>query len=426
MAIVEPRTSAVEKAKRTYGEDYVRLRFPRQADAEAATCRRADLLQRIHDLAAGAEIATQHCLGTKLTSGVLSPGCAVCVDGRWSCLFINERCNTHCFYCPAPQDRVGVPMTNTLPFPRVAEYLEYLEAFGFEGASISGGEPLLDADLTIGYTRAIKRRFGSKMHVWLYTNGTLLTADLVARLSDAGLDEIRFDICATGYRLDRLRLAAGMIGHVTVEIPAVPEDREQLQGMLEEIEDAGVKSLNLHQLRLTPHNLPKLVERGYTFLHGDHVTVLESELTALAFIAHALESRVGPSINYCSSVYKSRFLRAAARRRSAGKILKDREVVTRAGFIRETKSDLQLAYHEPRILPAVTYRNPFVEVRLGRGRRIAVERSPVCPALELSVEEADRLWSVLEGLAPANGSLGEPVRRALEFELLEPGLQEYF
>ena len=102
------------------------------------------------------------------------------------------------------------------------------------------------------------------MHVWLYTNGTRVDRDILLRLRDAGLDEIRFDIGATGYRLDKLRLAVGHIPTVTVEIPAIAEEKALMQAKMVEMAEAGVNYLNLHQLRLTPYNFERLAPRGYT------------------------------------------------------------------------------------------------------------------------------------------------------------------
>ena len=84
--------------------------------------------------------------------------------------------------------------------------MAYLERFCFTGASISGGEPLLTLGRSLSFIRAIKNRFGSAMHVWLYTNGTLATVDILTQLRDAGLDEIRFDIGATDYNLGMIRM----------------------------------------------------------------------------------------------------------------------------------------------------------------------------------------------------------------------------
>ena len=114
---------------------------------------------------------------TKPHWGPLSPGCRVCGHGSWSCLFINGKCNCRCFYCPTTQDEIGVPTTNRVPFAKAADYADYVGHFGFTGVSISGGEPLLTFDRTLDYLRTIRRKMGDGLHLWLYTNATLLTAD---------------------------------------------------------------------------------------------------------------------------------------------------------------------------------------------------------------------------------------------------------
>jgi pyruvate formate-lyase activating enzyme-like uncharacterized protein len=239
-----------EQNRREYGEGYGQLRWLDAAGAAAAMAARQALLE---SLAGGVEIG---CKGTKLDGRNLSPGCRRCVEGSWSCLFVNGRCNCDCFYCPTDQQSLGLPTTNTVEFRTPADYVGYLERFGFRGASLSGGEPLLTPGRTLGFLRAIKEHFGAGMHLWLYTNGTLLTRELVAELAAAGLDEIRFDIGATGYSLKQAALAAGVIPCLTVEIPAIPEEQELLQSKLAEMRQVGVHHLNLHQLRLTPYNFP--------------------------------------------------------------------------------------------------------------------------------------------------------------------------
>ena len=92
----------------------------------------------------------------------------------------------------------------------------------------------------------------------------------------------------------------------------------------------GVKHLNLHQLRLTPHSFERFVGRPYTFLHGERVTILESELTALELLRYARETNLDLPVNYCSFVYKNRYQKAAARRRSAAVMCKQLPVSSAA------------------------------------------------------------------------------------------------
>lgn len=322
------RQRLVEVNRQEYGLRYLGLRFLPARRRRQAEARRQQLLERLDGVL---RWSAGH---TKPHLGELSPGCQRCVAGSWSCLFINARCNASCFYCPTPQQRIDLPGTNNLTFRHPQGYATYLQRLGFAGASLSGGEPLLTPNRTLAFLRAARQALGPDGHLWLYTNGILLTRELAERLAEAGLDEIRFDIGATGYRLDRITCAAGIVPTVTVEIPAVPEEAGRLAGLLPELLAAGIQHLNLHQLRLTPHNYPNLAERGYTFLHGEKVTVLDSELAALEVMARAAELDLPLPVNYCSFVFKHRHQQAAARRRAAMLECRPWESITPAGYIR--------------------------------------------------------------------------------------------
>jgi len=312
-----------------FGLHYLALKFPGRRRRESASRQRRELLSGL------AETLNWSAGRTKPHLGPLSPGCQRCVEGSWSCLFINGQCNASCFYCPAPQDRREIPATNNLAFRHPQAYATYLQRLGFRGASVSGGEPLLTPNRTLAFLRAAREALGPAGHLWLYTNGLLLTRELAARLAAAGLDEIRFDLGATGYRCDRISAAAGLIRTVSVEIPAVPEAVPTLQRILPELPRLGVNHLNLHQLRLTRHNFRHLSERNYTFLHGERVTVLDSELAALEILRFVGSNRLPLPVNYCSFVFKHRHQKAAARRRAAQLEVRPWETVTAAGFIRK-------------------------------------------------------------------------------------------
>lgn len=401
------REKLINANSREYGRGYDLLRFMDAATANAATREREELLAW---LASHADFGYA---GTKVDCTGLSPGCRRCGEGSWSCLFINGRCNGRCFYCPTAQDDDGPPVTNGLAFTAPEEYAAYVARFGFRGVSISGGEPLLTPELTIAYLRAVRERCGADIHLWLYTNGTLLTSELCHRLREAGLDEIRFDLGAVRYNLKKLRLAVGVIPTVTVEIPAVPEDELLMQQKLWELAEAGCNHLNLHQLRLTPHNFPHLLERDYTFVHGEKVTVLESELTALRLVRYSIEHGVGLPVNYCSFPYKRRFQHAAARRRAALSLCAPDEQVTECGYLRVVRHN-GLQYSEAAILQNPSLRGPFEKLVLDGRRALYLERQPVTPLMELSPQEAAELTA------------GEIPERFARWERISGGLAPYF
>lgn len=464
------RSQQIAANQLEYQERYQALTFLPKEELQAAQRQREELLEALRHQA---EIG---CHGSKLDMRRLSPGCRICVDGGWSCLFINGRCNCDCFYCPTTQDEIGLPTTNTVTFRHPADYVRYLERLDFTGASISGGEPLLTPNRSLGFLSAIKRHFGSSMHTWLYTNGTLLNEDLLDRLGDAGLDEIRFDIGATDYNLKPLLQAVGKIPTVTVEIPAIPEELPQLKILLRQLHDSGVDHFNLHQLRLTPYNYHHLVKRNYRFLHGEKVTILDSELAALQLLQYSFEQEIELPINYCSFVYKNRFQARSARLRNGLYQRKSYEELTDNGFLRTltlhgskqqltalqehfsshwqsttlwlpSRSGEQLtihpslwplvdlsglrltiAYSSARQLSTVSYRNPFISIELSERQKLIIERGKVCSDLELSADQAELFGRVFL-LGRSNSSqlpdddLWEEI---LLRERVTEGLQEYF
>ena len=461
----------IEGNRQEFGDRYKRLFFPDKETLLEEDKRRQHLLQHL------TESASIGCHGTKLDMANLSPGCRICIEGQWSCLFINGKCNGNCFYCPTSQNEVGLPTTNTLSFPEPKEYVAYLGLLGFQGASISGGEPLLTPELSVRFIRSIKKRFGEKIHVWLYTNGILATKEIMKRLVDAGLDEIRFDIGATGYSIRQLDHAVGIIPTVTVEIPAVPEECERMKKLLPTLCDRGVQHLNLHQLRLTPYNFEKLVGRGYRYLHGKKVTVLDSELTALELLLHGKRNNIHLPINYCSFPYKDRFQAQAARRRNGALILKGYESLTENGFIRTLMltgdqevlsqqltafnqsgyndtlwklSSLQKLYIHLDLLPHIDlrslnlqvsysaayqrksagYRNPFTKVAISKRMNIVIERETYPHRFTLSPEQAYSFWAAITAAGNNRSSqslekVGLP-EEILDFEYIRAGLVEYY
>ncbi len=276
---------------------------------------------------------------TKLDVSKLSPGCELCAAGQWSCLFINGKCNANCFYCPAEQNEIGIPQSNGLDFPTPESWINYIRKFKFKGLSLSGGEPLLSFDRSLEYLTAAKNAFGDSVYFWMYTNGILATEEKMQILADAGLNEIRFDIGATNYNLKFLKTAIGRVPTVSVEIPAVPEKLELLKQKMHEMADIGVNYLNLHQLRMTVHNLPKFAERSYVLSHGEKVTVPESELIALRLIKYGKDNNISLPVNYCSFAFKNRFQHAAGRFRMAKEIREDYESITPNGYIRSIVLD---------------------------------------------------------------------------------------
>jgi hypothetical protein len=276
---------------------------------------------------------------TKPFLNSLSKGCQLCGEGEWSCLFVTGKCNANCFYCPAKQDADETPQTQKLLFEQPSAYVDYINRFGFKGVSFSGGEPLLFFDRTLEFLKQVKQNCPKVEHVWMYTNGILASDDKLKALGEAGLDEIRFDLGAVNYNPKVLKNAAKFIKNVTVEIPAVPHEKEQLLSVLPLLCEYGVSNLNLHQLRLTKYNAPKLLQHEYTMLHGEQPTVAESEITALEIMAFVASEGLPIGVNYCNFQFKNRFQKAGFRHKMAEILKLENEEITQNGFLRTIEAD---------------------------------------------------------------------------------------
>ncbi|MFO7844171.1 MAG: radical SAM protein [Bacteroidales bacterium] len=406
----------IEKNQQEYAGFYGELNFVTPEQVIEASKERSLLIESIDD-------SVQWGFNqSKLDCKNISAGCKLCGAGSWSCLFINGICNANCFYCPAEQKDESVPTTNTIEFPAVEDYIAYIKKFGFKGVSISGGEPFLTFEKSLAYIKAVRNEFGPAMYIWMYTNGILATKEKLVKLKEAGLNEIRFDLSAVDYKLDALKLAVGVIDYVTVEIPAIPEDFERLKIFIQDLKSLGVNFLNLHQIRCTTFNYKKLIKRGYTFLHGPKIVVLDSEFTALHLIQYNIENEINFPINYCSFIYKYRYQNRAARVRHAREICNPFEEITKTGLIRtlivkdtperinhivdkikhqykdthlwnvnyhkdtltfhsrlwdlmaKENLSIEVNYYSTGLRPAISYRYPFKEIKLNGGKKIYIEK----------------------------------------------------
>ncbi len=352
----------------------------------------------------------------------ISKGCKLCGLGQWSCLFITGKCNASCFYCPSPQLSDEVPTTQNLTFANAHEYAEYVHHFNFKGVSFSGGEPLLFFDRTLDYLKQVRRKCDPAIYSWMYTNGLLADEKKFRKLAAAGLDEVRFDIGATAYKLDFVRQAKGIIPNVTIEIPAVPEQKESIKALLPQMIAAGVTNLNLHQLRLTPHNFRYLSKKPYTFIFAEHPIVLESELAALEIIDYAREKNLEIGINYCSFFFKNRFQKAGYRNRLLYALAGSAEVITQNGFIREF-SGHSIAYKSIRIFDQKPDRFGVESLQVGHKTYYFI-REQVMKPTELSDGYPEKVKQLLEN-EPVQIPADPLLFRIWQYEYIESGLREY-
>jgi uncharacterized protein len=382
---------------------------------------------------------------TKPWVNSLSPGCRICGEGEWSCLFVTGKCNANCFYCPAKQDEDETPQTQKLLFENPQTYVDYINRFKFKGVSFSGGEPLLYFDRTLDFISNVRQKCDPSIYIWMYTNGILATDEKFRLLAEAGLNEIRFDLGAVNYNLKVLKNASQFIENVTVEIPAVPEDKEKLFAVLPELCEYGVTNLNLHQLRLTKYNASNLLRNNYTYLHGEQPTVIESEITALEIIDFVIENKLPIGINYCNFQFKNRFQKAGFRTKMAAELKTNGEEITENGFLRRIEIADDDGFKTIPLSELMEKLKNFEQIKISYLGKALENLNPQNSIRSYEIESA--FYPVTEGLvtkpivltgqlidefiemivASGNTKPDHPLLfEAWKYEFIEEGLREYF
>ena len=104
--------------------------------------------------------------------GKLAKGCRQCLQGKKTVLFITGICPRHCDYCPLSEKKFMKDeiYANEWPIDKVEELIKEAELCGSEGAGITGGDPLCRLARTCDFIKRLKKKFGKKFHLHLYTS----------------------------------------------------------------------------------------------------------------------------------------------------------------------------------------------------------------------------------------------------------------
>jgi pyruvate formate-lyase activating enzyme-like uncharacterized protein len=201
---------------------------------------------------------------------------------------------------------------------------EHYSNFGIVGVGFSGGEPLLRLQHLL-FCLSRLRESQLNLYIWVYTNGTLLTKDLISALAGAGLDELRINMAATGYFHGHvttlLRHAVTCLPCVTVEIPAIPEHAGPLRRVLPKWSRAGVKYLNLHELVYEPGSPSETLTGARKSCRMPDGHLCEFNPNSVSLVSDVLKDidrcDLPLGVNYCSLRSKARQLRDRRRMMAA-------------------------------------------------------------------------------------------------------------
>jgi len=234
----------------------------------------------------------------------LPRGCEICLKGGKLVLFVTGVCDRSCFYCPLSEKRRGLDVVYADEVLIEDDLDVILEgrAINAEGTGITGGDPVIKLNRTIKYIKLLKDFFGKDHHIHLYTNGKHVNKDVLRKLKEAGLDELRFHPEKEDW--EKIELAKGMGLYTGAEIPAIPRNEKWTKELVSYLACVKADFLNINQLEFCPQNAYQLKQRGFVLENDSMAAVLGSEEAAHSVMRWADREGIDVPIHYCSSAVK--------------------------------------------------------------------------------------------------------------------------
>jgi len=239
--------------------------------------------------------------------GRLPRGCELCMDGLKSVIFVTGLCSDKCFYCPISltKRRKDQMFVNEVLVSDAKDLISEVVVSGSRGAGLTGGDPLIRLDKTLNVIKVLKEFFGNSFHIHLYTTGSLLTEDVIRKLVDVGLDELRIHIISERSWL-AIKTALKYPITVGIENPVIPGEFEYLKSVIVRAYEAGVEFINLNELEFSESNYLSLRLRGLKPKPGS-VAVDGSEDLALKLLEWVKDSGLDINVHYCPAMFKDRY-----------------------------------------------------------------------------------------------------------------------
>lgn len=247
----------------------------------------------------------------------ISPACVACQTGVGSATyFISLKCHRDCYYCFNPnQENYDYYRQHTRDLVQELNRVSAAKQ-KVKHLALTGGEPLLHKDEAVAFFATADQKFPAA-YKRLYTSGDHIDEAILARLKQAGLDEIRFSIrlhdLEKGHRhvFDRIALAKAFIPHVMVEMPVPPDTFDVMCDVLLELERLQLDSINLLELCYPLVDPQPFKARGfklkrrpyrvfYNYWYAGALPIARSELVCLDLLDFALKRRLTLGVHYCS------------------------------------------------------------------------------------------------------------------------------
>ncbi|HLC65260.1 MAG TPA: radical SAM protein [Candidatus Nanoarchaeia archaeon] len=267
------------------------------------------------------------------TVGNLPIGCRHCVRGEKLVLFVTGKCPRRCYFCPVSDKKFGQDFV--FANERIAEsegdVLLEAELMNAKGAGITGGDPLMRIERTLSLIKRLKKKYGRKFHIHLYTSLNLVSGDSLKQLHNAGLDEIRFHLDLDSDRLwQRILLAKKFDWDVGVELPIVPGKEKELKRVIDFIHDKA-DFLNLNELEVADNRQSNLLEMG--FIPKDRLSYAVKDSLQLGLKLLRYAKKYDMKVHLCTAKLKDAVQLSRRIKRESKGVRRKFDIVDREGIL---------------------------------------------------------------------------------------------
>jgi len=244
----------------------------------------------------------------------LPNGCKYCVKGEKLVLFITGLCDRDCFYCPLSEKKKNkdviyanewdLEFKGNLRKSQLNNIIKEAKFCNAKGAGITGGDPILVINRTVSIIKALKKEFGNRFHIHLYTPLKNISYKSLKALYQAGLDEIRFHPVIWDKSLwDKIIITKLFDWDIGVEIPSIPGYEKQTKELIDYLKDK-IDFLNINELEISDTNANKLVQKGFRAKNRTSYAVKGSEELALRLMKYIEKKEYNFKVHYCTCKLK--------------------------------------------------------------------------------------------------------------------------
>ena len=175
-------------------------------------------------------------------------------------------------------------------------------------------EPFMEIEKYYGIIRRFRE---AGVHQHMYTNGINANEENLKALGEAGLDELRFNLGASGAAdrvIDAMAIAKKYIPRVGIETPMTREFFRSLEAKKEKILATGIDFMNCAELHLNDNNLANYAGEPIYFCRVGYLSPIISRDLTLQVMKTASEEHWPIAVHDCSNKTKiARDLNLAAR-----------------------------------------------------------------------------------------------------------------